>query len=150
MDIGFIGVGNMGAPMARNLIKAGHSVSVHDVAPGAVAALVADGARPAESASAAAQGVEAVITMLPAGAQVRAVYTGEGGIVAAVAEGTLLIDCSTIDVDSARATADTAREQGLAMLDAPVSGGGGGGGGGPRAVHVGGGAAAVGKAPPLL
>ncbi len=150
MDIGFIGVGNMGAPMARNLIKAGHSVSVHDVAPGAVAALVADGARPAESAGDAARGVAAVITMLPAGAHVRAVYTGEGGIVAAVAEGTLLIDCSTIDVDSARATADAARQQGLAMLDAPVSGGVAGAEAGTLTFMVGGEAEAFERAQPIL
>jgi len=150
MDIGFIGVGNMGAPMARNLIKAGHSVSVHDVAPSAVAALVADGARPAESASDAARGVTAVITMLPAGAHVRAVYTGEGGIVAAVAEGTLLIDCSTIDVDSARATADAARDQGLAMLDAPVSGGVAGAEAATLTFMVGGEAEAFERAQPIL
>ncbi len=150
MDIGFIGVGNMGAPMARNLIKAGHSVSVHDVAPDPVAALVADGARPAKSASDAARGVAAVITMLPAGAHVRAVYTGEGGIIAAVAEGTLLIDCSTIDVDSARATADAAREQGLAMLDAPVSGGVAGAEAGTLTFMVGGEAEAFERAQPIL
>ena len=150
MDIGFIGVGNMGAPMARNLIEAGHSVSVHDVAPGAVAALVADGARPATSASDAARGVAAVITMLPAGAHVRAVYAGDQGIIASVAEGTLLIDCSTIDVDSARATADAARDQGLAMLDAPVSGGVAGAEAGTLTFMVGGEAEAFERAQPIL
>jgi 3-hydroxyisobutyrate dehydrogenase len=93
--IGFIGLGNMGAPMAANLIKAGHRVTGFDVVPSAVEALAAKGARAAASGAEAAGAGEIVITMLPAGAQVRSVYLGEGGVLANAGNGTLLIDCST-------------------------------------------------------
>ncbi|MFQ5773900.1 MAG: 3-hydroxyisobutyrate dehydrogenase [Kiloniellaceae bacterium] len=122
-DIGFIGLGNMGGPMAKNLVQAGHRVKGFDVVPAALEAAKASGVEAAADARAAARGVEAVITMLPAGEHVRAVYTGADGIMAAAGKGALLIDCSTIDVASARAVHEAAAAAGLEMLDAPVSGG---------------------------
>jgi 3-hydroxyisobutyrate dehydrogenase len=125
--IGFIGLGNMGAPMAANLVKAGHDVTGYDINPAALQALAAAGGTAAASAAAAAKDADFVITMLPAGAEVREVWLHQGGLIEAVAnaENTkpLLIDCSTIDVDSARAVAAAATAAGLTMLDAPVSGG---------------------------
>lgn len=121
--IGFIGLGNMGLPMARNLLKAGHKLRAFDVVKANVEAAASSGAEPVTSAAAAAKGVEAVITMLPAGPQVRDVYTGAGQVIAAAAKGTLLIDCSTIDVETARAVSRAAAESGHEMVDAPVSGG---------------------------
>jgi 6-phosphogluconate dehydrogenase (decarboxylating) len=124
--IGFIGLGNMGLPMAQNLIKAGHQVEGVDVNPAAVAKLVAAGGASAEFAKIAAARADVVITMLPAGKQVREVYLGSSGIIENANDGTLLIDCSTIDVETARAVAGAAEKKGLMMLDAPVSGGVGG------------------------
>jgi 3-hydroxyisobutyrate dehydrogenase len=147
--IGFIGLGNMGLPMARNLVKAGHSVQGFDVAPQARAALAADGARAVSAAAAAAQGAEIVITMLPAGQQVRAVYQGEGGVIAA-ARGALLIDCSTIDVATARAVAAAAGAAGCELLDAPVSGGTAGAAAGTLTFMVGGSDGAFARAEPVL
>jgi 3-hydroxyisobutyrate dehydrogenase len=126
-SIGFIGLGNMGAPMATNLVKAGHGVTGYDLNPAALRTLTAAGGRGAVSASEAAKGAEVVITMLPAGEDVREVWLHQGGLIAAVGNAKnakpLLIDCSTIDVDSARAVTAAAAAAGLAMLDAPVSGG---------------------------
>ena len=122
-DIGFIGLGNMGGPMARNLVKAGHRVRGFDLARGSLDAAKAEGIETVANAAAAAEGAEVVITMLPAGQHVRAVYTGAGGIVGLAPEGALLIDCSTIDVATAREVHEAAAEAGLDMLDAPVSGG---------------------------
>src|SRR5262249_60838692 len=119
--LGFIGLGNMGLPMARNLIKAGHAVAGFDVSPQAAGQLADSGGGRAGSAADAGRDAESVSSMLPAGEQVRPVYLGE--VLAAVAPGTLLIDCSTIDVATARAVAQAARGKGLAMIDAPVSGG---------------------------
>jgi 3-hydroxyisobutyrate dehydrogenase len=121
--IGFIGLGNMGLPMAQNLIKAGHQVEGVDVNPAAVAKLKAAGGMIDETAKSAAARADVVITMLPSGKEVREVYLGAGGIIEDANPGTLLIDCSTIDVDSARAVAAEADKKGLMMLDAPVSGG---------------------------
>jgi len=121
--IGFIGLGNMGAPMAANLIKAGHQVTGFDVVPKAVEALVEKGGLAAASAADAAAAGELVITMLPAGAQVRSVYLGERGVLANARKDALLIDCSTIDVETARGVAAAAAEARFDMLDAPVSGG---------------------------
>jgi 3-hydroxyisobutyrate dehydrogenase len=120
--VGFIGVGNMGSLMARNLLRAGHSLKVYDVREEALHFAVQSGAERAGSATEAARGVEIVISMLPAGADVRAVYLGEG-VIGAADPGTVLIDSSTIDVDTARAVHAAAAERGYAMLDAPVSGG---------------------------
>ena len=125
--IGFIGLGNMGAPMAVNLAKAGHSVRGYDISANAVQALASAGVRPAPSAAEAARGADIVITMLPAGEHVREVWLHQGGLIEAVKGATpLLIDCSTIDVESARTVTEAARAAGFEMLDAPVSGGVGG------------------------
>jgi 3-hydroxyisobutyrate dehydrogenase len=124
--IGFIGLGNMGLPMAQNLIKAGHAVEGVDVNPAAVEKLKAAGGSVAEFAKVAAARADVAITMLPAGQHVREVYLGPNGIIENANEGTLLIDCSTIDVETARAVAQAAEARGLMMLDAPVSGGVGG------------------------
>jgi 3-hydroxyisobutyrate dehydrogenase len=121
--IGFIGLGNMGGPMAANLVKAGHQVTGYDLVPAVAAALTAQGGRAAASAAEAIAAADIVITMLPAGPQVREVYLGNGGVLGRARQGALLIDCSTIDVDTARAVAAAAGEAGFEMLDAPVSGG---------------------------
>ncbi len=121
--IAFIGIGNMGAPMARNLLKAGHTLAIHDRDVAAAARLAGVNVRVAEGIADAVAGADAVITMLPAGAQVEDAYLGGGGVIGAAAAGTLLVDCSTIDVATARRVAGLATARGLAMLDAPVSGG---------------------------
>jgi 3-hydroxyisobutyrate dehydrogenase len=124
--IGFIGLGNMGAPMAANLVKAGHQVIGYDTNQAAAQVLAANGGRAAASAAEAARGAEYIITMLPAGEHVREVWLHQGGLVQAVTAdraAPLLIDCSTIDVESARAVSQAAQKAGLEMLDAPVSGG---------------------------
>jgi 3-hydroxyisobutyrate dehydrogenase len=121
--IGFIGLGNMGLPMAQNLVKAGHAVAGFDVNAASAGRLAEDGGTRAASAADACKDAELVITMLPAGAHVHDVYLGDGGVLAAVAPGTLLIDSSTIDVETAREVAQAAAGKGLAMVDAPVSGG---------------------------
>ncbi|HKG24751.1 MAG TPA: NAD(P)-binding domain-containing protein, partial [Thermomicrobiales bacterium] len=100
--IGFIGLGNMGGPMSRNLLNAGHRLRVFDLAPAAVDRAVAAGAQPATDITDATTGTDVIITMLPAGEQVREVYLDDAGIIDTAADGTLLIDCSTIDVVTAR------------------------------------------------
>src|SRR5579885_3287871 len=148
--IGFIGLGNMGAPMAANLVKAGHQVTGYDLVPQAVAALAAAGGRAAASAAEAIAAAEVVITMLPAGPQVREVYLGNAGVLGRAPQGALLIDCSTIDVDTARAVAAAAREAGFDMLDAPVSGGTAGAAAATLTFMVGGEAHAFDRAKPVL
>jgi len=148
--IAFIGLGNMGGPMARNLVKAGHALTVFDLSKAAVDGLVAAGASSAASPGAAATGAEVVVTMLPAGAHVKSVYTGEGGVIASVAKGTLLIDCSTIDVATAREVIAAAAAAGHAMVDAPVSGGVGGAEAGTLTFMVGGQDAGFEQARPIL
>jgi 3-hydroxyisobutyrate dehydrogenase len=120
--VGFIGVGHMGGPMARNLIKAGHSLKVYDVSEEALNFAVQSGAQRAASVKDAASGVEFVITMLPVGDNVRSVFLNDG-VLAAADRSAVLIDSSTIDVESARAVHAAAADKGYAMLDAPVSGG---------------------------
>jgi 3-hydroxyisobutyrate dehydrogenase len=149
--IAFIGLGNMGLPMARNLVAAGHAVSGYDVgAPGRAAAAeagIAVADRLADSVAAA----EVVITMLPTGAQVREVYyAGDEGVLAAAAADTLLIDCSTIDVETAREVAGLAEARGSVMLDAPVSGGVGGAAAATLTFMVGGSDAGFARAEPIL
>jgi 3-hydroxyisobutyrate dehydrogenase len=148
--IGFIGLGNMGRPMALNLAKAKFAMTVFDVAAAPVAALTAAGATAAASAGAAAAGVDLVITMLPAGPQVRSVYLDDGGVLDRAGPNSLLIDCSTIDVETARAVAKAAADRGFAMLDAPVSGGVGGAEAGSLTFMVGGPEAAFARAKPIL
>ncbi|WP_370192802.1 3-hydroxyisobutyrate dehydrogenase [Aurantimonas coralicida] len=142
MKIGFVGLGNMGAPMAANLAKAGHAVSGYDAA-----GVTAEGVAPAATLAEAVTGMEAVITMLPNGDIVRAV---PADIVRQAEAGALLIDCSTVDVDSARAAHDMAREAGLLSLDAPVSGGTGGAAAGTLTFMVGGSDEAFAKGKPLF
>lgn len=148
--IAFIGLGNMGGPMAANLVRAGFDVTGFDLAPAALADLVRVGGTAAASAAEAASGVEVAITMLPAGQHVRSVLTGPDGVLARVAPGALLIDCSTIDVETARAVAAAAAEQGCDMLDAPVSGGSAGAAGGTLTFMVGGTAPAFARAQGVL
>lgn len=142
MKIGFIGLGNMGGPMAANLAKAGHEVLGFDLS-----APVPEGVEKATSAQAAADGADVVITMLPNGAILRAVAAE---VIPAMKAGAVLCDCSTVDVDSARAVADDAHTAGLEALDAPVSGGIGGAQGGTLTFMVGGSDAAFATVAPLF
>jgi 3-hydroxyisobutyrate dehydrogenase len=148
--IGFLGLGNMGMPMAQNLLKAGHAVAGFDVVAASLDKLNAAGGTAAASVAQACAGAEVVITMLPAVKQVRDVYLDPQGVIASVAPGTLLIDSSTIDVDTARAVSAAAEARGLAMLDAPVSGGIAGAHAASLTFMVGGSAAAFGRARPIL
>lgn len=142
MKIGFIGLGNMGAPMAKNLGAAGHAVTGYDTAKVAV-----EGVSRAERMEDAVAGMEVIVTMLPNSGIVRTVHEA---IVAAADAETLIIDCSTIDVESARAVHDLAGEKGLMSLDAPVSGGTGGAAAGTLTFMVGGSEAAFAKGRPLF
>lgn len=121
MQIAFIGLGNMGGGMAANLVKAGHTVRAFDLAGDALAAAEGKGCAVFTSAAEACEGVDAVVSMLPNGAIVRAVY--ESDVFGKAPAGALLIDCSTIDVATARHVAQAAADAGYAMADAPVSGG---------------------------
>ncbi|MDP2518703.1 3-hydroxyisobutyrate dehydrogenase [Shimia thalassica] len=142
MKIGFIGLGNMGGPMATNLAKAGHDVTGFDMAEVSI-----EGVSMAETAAAAATGADVVITMLPNGQILRAVANE---IVPAMSQGAALVDCSTVDVDSARAVAEQADAAGLLAVDAPVSGGVGGAAGGTLTFMAGGSTDAFAKAAPLF
>ncbi|PIW25680.1 MAG: 3-hydroxyisobutyrate dehydrogenase [Rhodospirillales bacterium CG15_BIG_FIL_POST_REV_8_21_14_020_66_15] len=146
--IAFIGVGNMGNPMARNLLKAGHQVTAFDVVPDLLAKAAEAGATAASSAGEAVAGAEVVVTMLPAGKHVDQVY--REGILGKAPKGALLIDCSTIDVATARAVHEAARAGGYAMVDAPVSGGVGGAEAATLTFMVGGSDDAVARARPVL
>jgi 3-hydroxyisobutyrate dehydrogenase len=126
MNISFIGLGNMGGPMARNLLKAGHALTVFDVVKANVDGLVAAGATAADSARHAAAQRDVVVTMLPSSPHVKSVYLGDDGVLAGATAGSVLIDSSTIDPATAREVAAAARERGHDMADAPVSGGTGG------------------------
>lgn len=148
--IAFIGLGNMGGPMALNLLKGGFAVTVFDLSASAVARLTEAGATAADSASAAAQQAEVVITMLPAGKHVEAVYLNEGGVLDHAPAGALLIDCSTIAADTARKVAAAAQARGFTMIDAPVSGGVGGAAAGTLTFIVGGSTEALEQARPVL
>ncbi|MGR3516933.1 MULTISPECIES: 3-hydroxyisobutyrate dehydrogenase [Sulfitobacter] len=142
MKIGFIGLGNMGAPMATNLAKAGHDVAGFDVA-----GTTAEGVRLADSLEAAVAGMDAVITMLPNGSILRQVAAQA---IPHMAQGTLFIDCSTVDVESAKNTAQAAEDAGIMSVDAPVSGGIGGASGGTLTFMAGGSTQAFAKAKPLF
>ena len=142
MKIGFIGLGNMGAPMAANLVKAGHEVKGFDVA-----GVTVEGAAKAATAADAARDVDVVITMLPNGQILRAVAAE---VIPAMRHGAVLTDCSTVDVESARAVADQAEAAGCAALDAPVSGGVGGATAGTLTFMVGGPDAAFATVKPLF
>jgi 3-hydroxyisobutyrate dehydrogenase len=148
--IGFIGLGNMGLPMALNLLKAGHQVEGFDLNGAAVEKLIAAGGASTGGIAVAASRADVVVTMLPAGKDVREVYLGPNGIVETANAGTLLIDSSTIDVDSARVVIAAAEARGLHMIDAPVSGGVGGAQAGTLTFMVGGSENAFARAEPLL
>ncbi len=149
-NITFIGLGNMGGPMASNLVKAGHEVTVFDLSKDAVAALVSEGAKTADTAHQAANGAECVITMLPAGQHVEAVYLGDDGLLAKLPAGTLVIDSSTIAPETARGVAEVARAKDIPFLDAPVSGGVGGAKAGTLTFICGGAEEAFNQAKPIL
>jgi len=152
-QIAFIGLGNMGGPMARNLLAAGHGVAVFDLSEAALAGMAEAGARVAGSSREAVAGAEVVITMLPAGAHVEAVYLAsddQACLLDRLPAGTLLLDCSTIAAETARSLAAAAAQRGLAMLDAPVSGGVGGAEAGTLTFMVGGDGAALERARPVL
>jgi 3-hydroxyisobutyrate dehydrogenase len=151
-SIGFIGLGNMGAPMAQNLLKRHHQVTVFDVNPLVVKQLVsAHGAKSAPSPAAlAGSGVDVVVTMLPSSPHARAVYTGENGVLSTIKSGALLVDASTIDPTVSRELALAAAQKGAAFIDAPVSGGVGGATNGTLTFMVGGAREAFDKAKPIL
>ncbi|MDQ8729698.1 3-hydroxyisobutyrate dehydrogenase [Bradyrhizobium sp. LHD-71] len=148
--IGFIGLGNMGLPMAQNLIKEGHDVTGFDVVTASVEKLTAAGGKAAADVSGVARNATVVVTMLPSGKEARAIYLGGEGLIAKARAGTLLIDCSTIDVATAREIASVAADRGLPMLDAPVSGGVGGAQGATLTFMVGGAEDAFAMAKPYL
>lgn len=156
--IGFIGLGNMGAPMAENLLKAGYALTVYDLSADATQRLQQAGANVADSPEGAAAGAQVVISMLPAGKHVHSVYLGDmsaeqsgsTGLLAKLPKGTLVIDSSTIAAADARKVADEAGKLGIEFLDAPVSGGTGGAIAGTLTFIVGGSAEAFAKAKPIL
>lgn len=141
--IAFIGLGNMGGPMAANLVKAGHTLSVFDLVPAALDAAKAAGATAADSALETLEGAEVVISMLPASQHVEGLYLGQDGILEKIPAGALVIDCSTIAPATARKVAQAASARGLSMLDAPVSGGTAGAQAGTLTFIVGGEAATL-------
>ena len=145
--IGFVGLGNMGGPMAANLVRAGHAVQGFDLVPAAQEAARAAGITVVDSARAAVAGAEIVVTMLPAGRHVKAVLAD---VLPAAGAGTLFVDSSTIDVESARAAAEMADEAGCRFLDAPVSGGVGGAAAATLTFMVGGSAEAFAAGKPVL
>ncbi|MFG1490656.1 3-hydroxyisobutyrate dehydrogenase [Oceanospirillum sp. HFRX-1_2] len=136
--IAFIGLGNMGGPMAVNLVKAGHEVTVFDLVSAAVEAAVAEGAQSAASAEAAATSKDFVISMLPAQQHVEGLYIDQAGLLDIVDKNTVIIDSSTIAAESAQRVAAEAEKRGIKMVDAPVSGGVGGAKAGTLSFIVGG------------
>src|SRR5690554_3568359 len=148
--IAFIGLGNMGSPMAQNLLKAGHELQVFDLVPAAVQTLTQAGAQAAASALEAVKDADVVISMLPASQHVEGLYLGDDGLLQHIASGALVIDCSTIAPQSAIKVSQAAREKGLRMVDAPVSGGTAGAEAGTLTFIVGGDAADLDQARPLL
>ena len=149
-QIAFIGLGHMGLPMARNLLNAGHSLSVFDLVASAVDELAAQGARAASSAADAVSAAEVVISMLPASRHVEGLYLGDAGLLSAIAPGSLVLECSTIAPEAARKVHQAAAARGIALLDAPVSGGTAGAAAGTLTFMVGGDAATLERARPIL
>ena len=121
--IAFLGLGNMGGPMAKNLLAAGHALTVFDLVEAACAAVAAEGASIAASAAEAAEGADVIISMLPAGKHVAGTFLGEDGLLAKVSTDTLILDASTIDAATARQVGEAAAELGIDFMDTPVSGG---------------------------
>lgn len=148
--IAFIGLGNMGIGMATNLAKAGHEVRALDISEEAVARAVAAGCEGASTTKDAVSGAEIVVSMLPAGKHVEMVYGHDGGVFEHAAPGTLMIDCSTIDVATARRVGSEAQARGFSMIDAPVSGGVGGAAAGTLTFMCGGAKEAFERAKPFL
>lgn len=148
MNIAFIGLGNMGGGMAVNLVKAGHQVTAFDLSAEALARAVEQGCTAASSIAEAVAAAEAVVSMLPNGQIVLSAYTGE--VFGAAPDGAILLDCSTIDVATAREVADQANKHGYAMVDAPVSGGIAAANAGTLTFMVGGGDEAFARAEPIL
>src|SRR3954449_11813529 len=146
-SIAFIGLGNMGGPMAANLVKAGRKVTGFDLSEASRNQAKADGAAIADSAASAVKGAEVVVTMLPAGKHVLSVWSE---ILPAMAKGSLIIDCSTIDVESAKQAHALAAKHGIASVDAPVSGGTGGASVGTLTFMFGGADKAFAAAKPVL
>jgi len=150
MDIAFVGLGNMGGPMALNLIKAGHPLRVFDLVPAAIEAARTAGAKVADSPKAAVAGVEIIVSMLPASRHVESLYLGAEGLLASIAPGALVIDCSTIAPASSRKVAEAAQARGLRFIDAPVSGGTAGASAGTLTFIVGGSVEDLESARPIL
>lgn len=153
MQIAFIGLGNMGGPMALNLQKAGHDVRAFDLSKPACDKCAADGLKIAQDAAAAVQGAEVVISMLPASQHVEALFLGrdgQHGLLASIAKGALVIDSSTIAAATSQKVAKAAEAAGITFIDAPVSGGTGGAIAGTLTFIVGGDTAALERARPLL
>ncbi len=148
--IAFIGLGIMGSPMAANLVKAGHTVTGYNLTQPPIDALVAAGGRAATRIAEAVADAEIVITMVPADLEVREVVLGEGGVLANAPRGSLLIDMSSITPQTSIAVAETAKEQGIRVLDAPVSGGEAGAIEGVLSIMVGGDAADFAEALPVF
>jgi 3-hydroxyisobutyrate dehydrogenase len=150
MKIGFIGLGNMGLPMAINLLKAGHQVTGFDLVQSQLDTFANAGGVIAPNANAAAEGVDVLISMLPASRHVEGLYLGESGLLAHANSNTLLVDCSTISPKVARAVASSAKAKGFVMVDAPVSGGTAGAQAGTLTFMVGGETSAVECVRPIL
>ena len=149
-QIAFIGLGNMGLGMAANLVKAGYSVNAFDRSEAALDKARAAGCSASGSLAEAVSRADYIVTMLPAGAHVRAVYTGDDGVLANAKAGAMLMDCSTIDVSTAREVIAAASKAGFDMVDAPVSGGVGGAAAGTLTFMCGGTYSAFARAKPLL
>ena len=150
MKVAFLGLGNMGLPMALNLIQAGYEVQGFDLVRDQLDAFKDGGGLPMQSAADAATGVDVIISMLPASQHVQALYLGQSGLLATANPKTLLIDCSTISPKVSQAVAASAKAKGFAMIDAPVSGGTAGAQAGTLTFMVGGDAVDLERARPLL
>ncbi len=148
--IGFIGLGNMGGPMAINLVKAGHDVTVFDLSDAAISSVVAEGGKKADTTINAAKGADFIVSMLPAGKHVESVYLGENGLINHLDTNTIVIDSSTIDAATAQHVAGALAEKGIAFVDAPVSGGVGGAKAGTLTFIVGGEDEIFAKVKPIL
>lgn len=148
--IGFVGLGNMGGPMARNLLKAGHTLRAFDVAAESLKSAADAGAVPASGIRQVCEGADVIVTMLPAGQHVRSVYLEKDGVLASAEPGALLIDSSTIDIEAARQVHAAAERAGFEFIDAPVSGGVGGAEAGTLTFMCGGTERAFERARPIL
>lgn len=149
-QVAFIGLGNMGGPMAANLLEAGHRLTAFDLVPEALERLREQGAGVAGSAAEAAEGAEYVISMLPAGRHVAQLYLGDDGLLSRLGPATTVLDCSTIDAETAREVGAHAAKLGIGFMDAPVSGGVAAARAGTLAFMCGGDAATFERARPVL